>query len=98
MIPHHHPDLIIADLTMKTGGGLEFMATANWLLRVEYLHYAFNSNTTIAAPCTTCGPGFLSGTGNFSWSNASLDVIRAGLSYKLGNNGATTTGNGGGEY
>ena len=31
------------------GGGLEFMATANWLLRIEYLHYAFNSGTTIIA-------------------------------------------------
>ncbi len=78
------------------GGGLEFMATANWLMRIEYLHYAFNSNTTVLAPCTTCGPGFLSGTGNFSWSNASLNVIRAGLSYKLGPNGFGGS-NGGGE-
>ncbi len=69
------------------GGGLEFMATANWHLRLEYLHYAFNSNTTVVAPCTTCNPGFLAGNGNFSWSNASLNVIRAGLSYRLGPNG-----------
>jgi outer membrane immunogenic protein len=66
------------------GGGLEFMATANWILRIEYLHYALNSGTTVVAPCTTCNPGFLSGNGNFTWSNASLDVIRGGLSYKIG--------------
>jgi outer membrane immunogenic protein len=66
------------------GGGLELMATANWLLRLEYLHYALNSGRTVSVACTLCGPGFLSGTGNFSWTNASLDVIRAGLSYKIG--------------
>jgi outer membrane immunogenic protein len=66
------------------GGGLEFMATANWLLRIEYLHYALNSGTTVIAPCTNCGPGLSSGNGNFTWSNASLDVIRGGLSYKIG--------------
>ena len=35
------------------GGGMEFMATANWLLRVEYLHYAFNSGSTVTAACTS---------------------------------------------
>jgi len=66
------------------GGGLELMATANWLLRLEYLHYALNSGRTVTVPCSLCGPGFLSGNGNFAWTNASLDVIRAGLSYKIG--------------
>jgi len=31
MIPQHHPDLIIADLTMKTGGGLEFIKDSRTL-------------------------------------------------------------------
>ena len=66
------------------GGGLELMATANWLLRLEYLHYALNSGRTVTVACSLCGPGFLSGNGNFAWTNASLDVIRAGLSYKIG--------------
>jgi outer membrane immunogenic protein len=65
------------------GGGLELMATAHWLLRIEYLHYVFNSGTTTTAQCTLCGPGFLAGNGNFTWSNASLDLIRGGLSYKF---------------
>jgi outer membrane immunogenic protein len=66
------------------GGGLEFMATANWLLRLEYLHYALNSGRTVTVACTLCGPGAFSGNGNFAWTNATLDVIRAGLSYKIG--------------
>ncbi len=34
------------------GGGIEFMATANWLLRLEYLHYQFNSGGSVTAACT----------------------------------------------
>jgi outer membrane immunogenic protein len=65
------------------GGGLEIMATANWLVRLEYLHYVVNSGTTTTVACTTCLPGFLAGNGNFTWGNANLDVIRGGLSYKF---------------
>jgi outer membrane immunogenic protein len=65
------------------GGGLEFMATANWLLRIEYLHYTLNSNTATTIACTLCGGGAFSGPGNFVWGNSSLDVIRGGLSYKF---------------
>ena len=66
------------------GGGLEFLVTANWLLRLEYLHYALNSGRTVTVACTLCAPGPFSGTGNFAWTNGSLDAIRAGLSYKIG--------------
>jgi outer membrane immunogenic protein len=65
------------------GGGIEFMATANWLLRLEYLHYALNSGTTVTAPCSSCVFGVLAGPGTFTWGNSSLDVIRGGLSYKF---------------
>ena len=34
------------------GGGMEFMATANWLVRVEYLHYKFGGGNTRSVACT----------------------------------------------
>ena len=34
------------------GGGIELMATANWLVRVEYLHYAFGSGGHLLRRCT----------------------------------------------
>jgi outer membrane immunogenic protein len=72
------------DTGWVAGGGLEFMATANWILRLEYLHYAFSSGRTLSVPCSACGPGAFAGTGNFTWNNSSLDLIRIGLSYKFG--------------
>ncbi len=71
---------------VSTGGwraAAQFMATANWLLRIEYLHYVLNSNTATTIACTLCIPGAFSGPGNFVWGNSSLDVIRGGLSYKF---------------
>jgi outer membrane immunogenic protein len=65
------------------GGGIELMATANWLVRIEYLHYAFSTGTTHSASCSTCIAGAFSGAGNFSWNSASYDSIRAGLAYKF---------------
>jgi outer membrane immunogenic protein len=67
------------------GGGLEVMATANWLVRLEYLRYALSSvnNSVGVVPCSTCIPGAFAGNGNFAWSNATLDVIRGAISYKF---------------
>jgi outer membrane immunogenic protein len=65
------------------GGGVEIMATANVLIRLEYLRYAFNSGTTIVVPCSTCIAGSLAGNGNFTWNNATFDVLRGGISYKF---------------
>ena len=65
------------------GGGIEVMATANWLVRVEYLHYAFGSGATFSAACTKCAAGAFSGPGNFSWGSSSYDSVRAGLAYKF---------------
>jgi outer membrane immunogenic protein len=65
------------------GGGLEVMATANWLVRVEYLHYQFSSGTTLSSACTKCVAGAFSGPGNFTWGSASMDSVRAGLAYKF---------------
>jgi outer membrane immunogenic protein len=65
------------------GGGVELMATANWLLRVEYLHYQFSGANTSTVACTLCAFGPLAGPGNFTWGGTKLDVLRAGLSYKF---------------
>jgi outer membrane immunogenic protein len=65
------------------GGGLEFLATANWLVRVEYLHYAFGTGITHSAACSQCITGAFSGPGNFTWGSASFDSVRAGLAYKF---------------
>jgi outer membrane immunogenic protein len=65
------------------GGGIELMATANWLVRVEYLHYAFGTGTTHSAACTQCIAGAFSGPGNFTWGSANYDAVRAGLAYKF---------------
>jgi outer membrane immunogenic protein len=65
------------------GAGLEFMATGNWLVRVEYLHYAFGGSLTHSAACTSCFGGAFSGPGNFTWGSAAFDSVRAGLAYKF---------------
>jgi outer membrane immunogenic protein len=66
------------------GGGVEFMATEHVLLRLEYLYYAFAQGQTASVACgnpAPCGPAALAG--NFSWSNANIQAVRAALSYKF---------------
>jgi outer membrane immunogenic protein len=65
------------------GGGVEYMATPHVLLRLEYLYYGLSSGTSVTAPCPLCGPGALNGPGNFTWGNANIQVVRAGLGYKF---------------
>jgi outer membrane immunogenic protein len=65
------------------GAGLELMATANWLLRIEYLHYQFGTGTTHSVACGQCVAGAFSGPGNFTWGSSSYDSVRAGLAYKF---------------
>jgi outer membrane immunogenic protein len=70
------------------GGGIEVMATANWLVRVEYLHYAFGTGTTHSVACSLCNTGAapaggFNGAGNFNWGSAHYDAVRAGLAYKF---------------
>jgi outer membrane immunogenic protein len=70
------------------GGGIELMATANWLVRIEYLHYAFGTGVTHSAACSLCTAGAapaggFNGPGNFTWGSASYDEVRAGLAYKF---------------
>jgi outer membrane immunogenic protein len=65
------------------GGGIELMATANWLVRIEYLHYAFDSGVTYSSACSHCVAGAFSGPGNFTWGSTTFDAVRAGLAYKF---------------
>ena len=53
------------------GGGVEYKLLQNLLLRAEYLHYGFGSETYN-----------FSGFGSFN-SKLSVDVVRGGLSYKF---------------
>jgi outer membrane immunogenic protein len=63
------------------GGGLEWMITNNWLLRGEYLYYSLNSApSAVAVSGAFPGSAFPSG---YSWSNTSVSVARAALSYKF---------------
>jgi outer membrane immunogenic protein len=50
----------------------------NWIFRLEYLHYAFDGvNSTPARPAFAAAPP------TFSWSNLTIDEVRAGLSFKF---------------
>jgi outer membrane immunogenic protein len=64
------------------GGGVEYMATSNVLLRLEYLYYGLSS-TSVTAPCPLCTPGALNGSGNFMVGNTNIQVVRTALSYKF---------------
>lgn len=60
------------------GGGIEWAATPNWLLRAEYLHYAFNGTSTTVnftgttTPCCT-----------YNFGRTNLDEGRVGIAYKF---------------
>jgi len=65
------------------GGGVEwaipsFWFAGDWTARVEYLHYDFSSDS----PSAVFVPG--PGTATFSFGDPTVDVVRAGLSYKFG--------------
>ncbi len=63
------------------GAGVEYMATANWLLRFEYLHYGFGGEQIVGAT----NPDFVPGArGVFSLGSTTFDTVRVGVSYKFG--------------
>jgi outer membrane immunogenic protein len=70
------------------GGGAEWMATSNILIRAEYLFYDINNgNVSAGAPICTSGAGV--GTGCavvphvYTWSNYNVQVARIAASYKF---------------
>ncbi len=61
------------------GGGAEWMVDPHVMLRLEYLYYHLDNNVALTGPIS---PGsFLPVT--FIWSSYSVQVVRAGLSYKF---------------
>jgi len=72
--------------TTKTGwaagAGVEYLANAHWMLRVEYLAYGFGSTSSTIISNTPIGPG----TGNplsFSWGQNTVQSGRIAASYKF---------------
>jgi len=57
------------------GGGVEWAATNNWLVRAEYLYYGFDSG-----PSLMSSPGALS---TYAWGKTTVSVARGGISYKF---------------
>lgn len=61
------------------GGGLEWAFTKNWLLRVEYLFYRFPGVDQIIT-ASPVFPGFDIG---YTWDDATIQIVRAGLTFKF---------------
>ena len=61
------------------GGGLEWMATHNWLLRAEYLYYGFNSGPNV----TGTSVNFPTFPSNYVWGRNNVNVARVGAAYKF---------------
>jgi outer membrane immunogenic protein len=64
------------------GGGAEWMATPNILLRAEYLYYNLNSGTNASANLFP-NPGAFPAAFNYGWSNYNVQVLRIAGSYKF---------------
>jgi outer membrane immunogenic protein len=66
------------------GVGAEWMATQNWILRLEYLHYAFRGSSgslpIVGDTCTAAVNCRLVA----STSDLNFDSVRVGVSYKWG--------------
>jgi outer membrane immunogenic protein len=63
------------------GGGAEWQATTNILIRAEYLYYRINGGQDSSAPFTT--PGGPLAAVNYSFSNYNVQVARLAVSYKF---------------
>ena len=64
------------------GGGAEWMATTNILLRAEYLYYAFNSGANASALLFP-NPGAFPVAFNYNWSSYNVQVFRVAASYEF---------------
>jgi outer membrane immunogenic protein len=62
------------------GGGAEWMATTNILLRAEYLYYGINNASTGSAPFF---PPVAGTSTAYSWSRDNIQVFRLAGSYKF---------------
>jgi outer membrane immunogenic protein len=64
------------------GGGAEWMATPNILLRAEYLFYNFSSGPNASAFLTP-NPGAFPAAFNYTWSSYNVQAFRLAGSYKF---------------
>jgi outer membrane immunogenic protein len=64
------------------GGGAEWMATPNILLRAEYLYYNLNNGNSRSAFLFP-NPGAFPAAFNYTWSNYNVQVLRIAASYKF---------------
>jgi outer membrane immunogenic protein len=64
------------------GGGAEWMATTNILLRAEYLFYNFSEGPTASAFLFP-NPGAFPAAFNYNWSSYNVQVFRLAGSYKF---------------
>jgi outer membrane immunogenic protein len=64
------------------GGGAEWMATPNILLRAEYLFYNFSEGPTASAFLFP-NPGAFPAAFNYNWSSYNVQVFRVAGSYKF---------------
>lgn len=75
--------------TTKTGwvvgGGGEWQATTNILLRAEYLYYNFNNAFSASVPGTTVGgtPILTQLPTTYTWNSYNVQVARVAVSYKF---------------
>ncbi len=68
------------------GGGAEWQATTNILLRLEYLYYKINGNVNSSAAFVPAPGAPLAGAVlpiNYSWSSYNVQVFRVAASYKF---------------
>lgn len=66
------------------GAGIEARLTGtNWIARLEYLHYDFG-HTRQASTSSVNNAGLITNSSN-TVGNQTIDVVRAGVSYKFGN-------------
>jgi outer membrane immunogenic protein len=75
------------NLGWVAGGGAEWQATTNILLRVEYLYYRFNNSNQNSSAAFFTGPGTTIPTAvaplGYSWSSYNVQVARVAVSYKF---------------
>ena len=66
------------------GGGYETMILQKWMLRAEYLYYAFDG-ITISGPCTLLAvcPLGAGSTAAYAFGELNIHTARLGLSYKF---------------
>ena len=60
------------------GVGTELVISGNWLLRVEYMYHRLDGDERLADP-PFVDPFLV----NFEWDTTTIQVVRAGLSYKF---------------